>query len=100
MAEQVLKRHPVRGGVWGIPTGLGLGLLAVNSQVVSLSITTLVIGAVVGIAIGALWASFGPTKKPKGSPAPSTADPVVEADPMPADPMPADPMPVDQSSED
>jgi len=72
MADQDLKRHPVRGGIWGIPTGLGLGLLAVNSQIFSLSITTLVAFAVLGIVIGAVWASFGPAKKPKGSP-PSAA---------------------------
>jgi len=86
MAEQVLKRHPVRGGIWGIPTGLGLALLAVNSQIVSLSITTLVVGAFVGIAIGALWASFGPAKKPKGSAPTGVAEPIADAGPPPLDP--------------
>lgn len=81
MAEQVVKRHPVRGGIWGIPTGLGLALLAVNSQVVSLSITTLVVGALVGVVIGALWASFGPAKKPKGSAPTDAAEPVADAGP-------------------
>jgi len=77
MSDQDLKRHPIRGGIWGIPTGLGLGLLAVNSQIFSLSITTLAVSAVLGIVIGALWAMFGPAKKAKGAPPiDSAAEPV------------------------
>jgi len=80
MSDQDLKRHPIRGGIWGIPTGLGLGLLAVNSQIFSLSLTTLAVFAVLGIAIGAVWASFGPAKKPKGA---APVAPAVEPVPVP-----------------
>ncbi len=85
MSDQELKRHPVRGGIWGIPTGLGLGLLAVNAQMFSLSLTTLGAFAVLGIAIGAVWASFGPAKKPKGA-APDTRASVAEPEPVTAPP--------------
>jgi len=91
MSDQDLKRHPIRGGIWGIPTGLGLGLLAVNSQIFSLSITTLAVFAVLGIAIGALWASFGPAKKPKGA-APTPRASVAQPEPAtvaPSDSPPA-----------
>jgi len=88
MADQNLKRHPIRGGIWGIPTGIGLGLLAVNSQIFSLSITTLVAFAVLGIVVGAVWASFGPAKKPKGAP-PVAAESVPE--PISAPPVEAGP---------
>jgi len=91
MAEQDLKRHPVLGGFWGIPTGLGLGLLAVNSQIFSLSITTLVAFAVLGIVLGAVWASFGPAKKPKDAP-PIAAEAVPE--PIAASPVEAAPEPM------
>ncbi len=88
MPETDLKRHPIRGGIWGIPTGLGLGLLAINSQVFSLSITTLAVFTVAGIAIGTLWASFGPAKKPKGAPPGDTPEP--EPQPITVAPPPAD----------
>jgi len=84
MADQDIKRHPVRGGIWGIPTGLGLGLLAVNSQIFSLSITTLAVFTLIGILIGAVWAWFGPAKKPKGSPPSAAAaepEPITTPDP-------------------
>ncbi len=81
MSDQELKRHPVRGGIWGIPTGLGLGLLAVNSQIFSLSLTTLGAFAVLGIIIGAAWASFGPAKKPKGA-APDPRASAAEPEPV------------------
>lgn len=94
MTDQDLKRHPIRGGIWGIPTGLGLGLLAINSQVFSLSIATLAGFAVLGVAIGAVWASFGPAKKPKGAP-PASAEPT----PAPISSTPAWPAPESEATE-
>ncbi len=103
MAESALTRHPIRGGIWGIPTGLGLGLLAVNSQKFALSISTFVIFGLLGVAVGALWASFGPAKKPKGAPPEDVAaqpqplnNPVAyqaTADPAPLAPPPQSPAP-------
>ncbi len=77
MAETDLKRRPIRGGFWGIPTGFGIGLLAINAQVFSLSVVTLVVFTVAGVTIGALWASFGPAEKPKGLP-PDDPTPIPE----------------------
>ena len=71
MAEPVLKRHPIRGFLWGLMTGIGVGLLLMVFSVVPLSIPTLGIYAGAAAVLGALWGSFGPAKPAKG-PAPAT----------------------------
>ena len=71
MAETVLKKHPIRGFLWGLMTGLGVALLLMVFSVVPLSIPTLGIYAGASAVLGALWGSFGPAKQPKG-PAPTT----------------------------
>ncbi|OFW67641.1 MAG: hypothetical protein A2Z12_01405 [Actinobacteria bacterium RBG_16_68_21] len=68
MPATTLKRHPVRGAIWGLLFGTGLGLLLMVMAIVPLSITTLIIYAVVNTSLGAAWGMFAPAKKPKGAP--------------------------------
>ena len=74
MAEPTLQRHPIRGFIWGLITGVGVALLLMVFTVIPLSIPTLGIYAGVSAVLGALWGSFGPPKKPAGS-APTAAPP-------------------------
>ena len=67
MAETTLKRHPIRGFVWGLITGAGVGLLLMVLSVVPLSIPTLIVATAAAAVIGMLWGLFAPPKKPKGS---------------------------------
>lgn len=67
MAEQTLKRHPIRGFVWGLITGLGVGLLLMVLSVIALSIPTLVVYTAVAAVLGAVWGLIGPPKKPRGA---------------------------------
>jgi hypothetical protein len=77
MADTVIKRHPIRGFLYGIFFGLGLVMLAVGQGWVALGTTPPFILFIVGLLVGTLWGMFGPAKKPKGQP---PAEPVeVEA---------------------
>jgi predicted lipid-binding transport protein (Tim44 family) len=67
MAEQTLKRHPIRGFVWGLIAGLGVGLLLTVLSVIALSISTLVVYATATAVLGAVWGLIGPPKKPRGA---------------------------------
>lgn len=67
MADMVLTRHPIRGFIWGILMGAGSTLLLMVFSVIPLSIPSLITYTVVGAVVGALWGSFAPPKKPKGS---------------------------------
>ncbi len=86
MAETIRKPKPIAGALWGIPLGLGLGLLAINSKIISLSIVPFVIVVVIGIALGIVWSMFGPAKKPKGAPPPDVA---TEQPPPPTEQPPS-----------
>jgi hypothetical protein len=66
MAETTLKRHPVRGFVWGIVAGLGIGLLLMVLSIVPLSIPTLVVYTAAAAVSGLVWGIIGPPRKPKG----------------------------------
>lgn len=81
MADMVLKRHPIRGFIWGILMGAGVTLLLMVFSVIPLSIPSLITYTVVGAVVGALWGSFAPPKKPKG--AASAAPPAAMDDTPP-----------------
>ncbi len=63
-----LKRHPVRGFLYGIFFGLGLALVVIGQSWAALGTWPPFIVLIVGIIVGTLWATFGPAKAPKGPP--------------------------------
>jgi hypothetical protein len=76
MARTTLKRHPIRGFVWGLVTGAGVGLLLMVLSVVPLSIPTLGVYTAAAAVLGAVWGTIGPPKKPKGAtPGPGSEPP-------------------------
>ena len=78
-----VKKHPIRGFIYGIFFGLGLALIAIGQSWAALGTKTPIVILVIGIVIGTLWSMFGPAKGPKG-PAPSAeATPEPEPDPEP-----------------
>jgi hypothetical protein len=64
-AQPTLKRHPIRGFIWGIVTGLGVGLLLMVLSIVPLSVPMLIAYTGSVAVLGAVWGTFGPAKKPK-----------------------------------
>ncbi len=91
--QTTLKRHPIRGALWGIPLGLGVAVYLVIFKVVGLdswiTVTVkLVLVVLAAMALGALWGMFGPAKKPKGAPLAAAAD-APPPPPAPDAPPPA-----------
>lgn len=67
-AQTVVKRHPVRGFLWGLMFGLGLAVVLVITKVINLDLTMMIIVIVLGTLVGIVWSTFGPAKAPKGPP--------------------------------
>lgn len=78
MATTVLKRHPIRGFLWGILFGLGVFAVAVGQGWAALGTWPSFLVFVVGVVVATLWGTFGPSKAPKGPPPvePTHAEPV------------------------
>ena len=84
IADTRLKRHPIRGFLYGIFFGLGLALITVGQGWAALGTWPPFIVLIVGIIVGTLWATFGPAKAPKGPPpagATLAEDPTPEPEP-------------------
>ncbi len=63
-----LRRHPIRGVLWGLMMGVGLTLVLVITKVIDLDLTMMIVVTVVAIVVGVLWSTVGPAKEPKGPP--------------------------------
>jgi hypothetical protein len=81
MATEVLRRHPIRGFLYGILFGLGLMFVAVGQGWAALGTWPALIVFVVGVVLATAWGSFGPSKQPKGPPPPEPVE--VHATPEP-----------------
>ncbi|MGY9073971.1 MAG: hypothetical protein ACKVHU_13620 [Acidimicrobiales bacterium] len=73
------KRHPIRGGLYGIVLGLGLALMVVGRKIVTLDSVLPIVLVVVGIVIGVLWGMFATAKKPRGAAPAANASPAETA---------------------
>ena len=83
--EQVVKKHPVRGAIWGVLLGCSLAVYAVLFAVIPFTDwVPLGLVVVAGVAIGVAWAYLAPAKKAKGGPPPSVADAEQPQDAFPA----------------
>jgi len=100
-----VKRHPIRGALWGLLGGIGVALILINFAVIALG--TMMPWIVIGvfIVLGILWGMFAPAKKPKGDPpasasvddAPAEAQPDGEVATAPVEPEADDtPAPEDE----
>lgn len=89
--QPTLRRHPIRGFLWGLMAGLGVTLLLMVLSIIPLSIPTLSIGAGTAAVLGALWGSFGPPKAGSAPPAPDTSTAHEPATPSGADDPPGNP---------
>ena len=89
-AQQEVRKHPIRGAIWGFFLGLGVAIYLVLFAVIAFGDWIpfgLCIAA--GIALGIVWALFAPAKQPKGAQPSSAVAAVPEEDDLGV--MPADP---------
>lgn len=77
-ARPILKRHPIRGFLWGLVTGLGVGLLLMTLALVQASLPHLIVYTAAAAVLGVVWGVFGPPKKPKGPPPAAVAEPSTD----------------------
>ena len=65
-----VKRHPIRGALWGLTMGVGLAAALIGFAVIAAGTLTPYVVALGGVVIGVLWGMLAPAKSPKG-PAPT-----------------------------
>lgn len=63
-----LRRHPIRGVLWGLMTGVGLTLVLVVAKVIDLDLTMMIVVTVIATLMGVIWSTVGPAKEPTGPP--------------------------------
>ncbi|MFQ5558194.1 MAG: hypothetical protein ACE5GB_11900 [Acidimicrobiales bacterium] len=87
MTDTKLKRHPIRGALYGIPLGLGLALILIGQSVIALGTWPPFLVLIGGVVFGVVWAFVAPAKKPKGAPPATAPEPApVDAAPVPSQP--------------
>ncbi len=58
-----IKRHPIRGALWGLVGGIGMAMVLISRAVIALgTLTPLVVIALV-MVLGVAWAYVAPPKK-------------------------------------
>ena len=84
MTEQTIKRHPVRGGLFGLMLGISAAYFlyfqfaVFGFDTVGAVTTRFVIIILVGVVVGVIWAYVAPPKAPK-EPAPAAVPSEPEA---------------------
>ncbi len=79
--ETSVKRHPIRGVLYGLVMGVGVALILGGRAIVAFGSTKMIIVVVVFAVAGGLWGAFAPAKKPKTDEPP---DPPIEAKVQPS----------------
>jgi hypothetical protein len=89
---QAVKRHPVRGLLWGLLLGVGLTGLLILTNVVAIGTITPWVILIFCVLFGIAWGLFAPPKKAKGDP-PLATEPLPPSEAVPpGDPAaPAEP---------
>lgn len=64
-----VRRHPVRGALWGLVGGLGAVMLLTSRAVIALGTLSPLVVIAVFIVLGAVWGSLAPPRR-RGAPDP------------------------------
>lgn len=63
-----LKRHPIRGALWGLLLGIGATGLLIMFSVIAVGTLTPWVVLLAFIVLGVLWGLFGPAKRTRDLP--------------------------------
>ena len=58
-----VKRHPIRGGLWGLIGGIGAAMVLISRAVIALGTLTPLVVVLVFIVLGVAWAYLAPPKR-------------------------------------
>lgn len=61
-AEPKIKRHPIRGAIFGLLLGIGSAALLIMYAVIALGTLTPFVVIGLGVVVGVLWGLYGPAK--------------------------------------
>ncbi len=78
-----LRRHPIRGTLYGLVAGLGVALILIDRAVIALGTLTPIVIVVIGGVLGLVWAWFGPARD--AGPPPEVAEEAAEAEAVEAE---------------
>ncbi len=73
-----LRRHPIRGTLYGLVAGLGVALILIDRAVIALGTLTPIVIVLIGGVLGLVWAWFGPARD--AGPPPEVAEEAAEED--------------------
>lgn len=60
-----IKRHPIRGALWGLLGGIGASFVLISRAVIALGTLTPLVVILVFIVLGVAWAYLAPPKAAK-----------------------------------
>jgi hypothetical protein len=60
--ERKVKRHPIRGFLWGLVAGIGLSLILIDQAVVAIGTNGPMVVVLVMAVLGVLWSFFAPAR--------------------------------------
>ena len=83
-SNAVVRRHPIRGALWGLMLAIGLAGVLIVTKAIELDLVNVIIVAVVAVVVGVLWGTLGPAKAPTGPP-PTAASRIVSEASAPVD---------------
>lgn len=85
--EPVLRRHPVRGGIWGLVMGIGVALILVDRALIAIGTLPPLLVVLLFVVLGVIWGLVAPPRT-KGTPPLDVA--ISEAEPSASGTEPSD----------
>jgi hypothetical protein len=79
-ADQTVKRHPLRGLLYGLLMGLGIAILLITTNTVAIGTLPPILVVVFSTLFGIIWGLFAPPRKAKDQ-APAQIEPIPAQDP-------------------
>lgn len=57
-----MRRHPIRGAIWGLLVGLGVALILIGQAVIAMGTLSPPVVVLVGLLLGVAWGMLAPAR--------------------------------------